>query len=79
MLAHTYYFNLHMQFFFSLEDNVDDQNILDSIHNCTYLSVAVLHNIQRCETLIFIAVKRTPQDYNNEFAILIRLNIALNK
>ena len=58
---------------------MDDRNILDSIHNCTYLSVAVLHNIQRCETVIFMSVKRTPQDSNNEFAILIRLNIALNK
>ena len=39
---------------FILEDNVDDQNILDSIHNCTYFSVVVLHNIQRCATVIFV-------------------------
>ncbi|XP_073249807.1 codanin-1-like [Porites lutea] len=38
------------------EDNVDDQNILDSIHNCTYFSVAVLHNIRR---LIFLLDKDT--------------------
>lgn len=43
-----------MKLLFFLEDNVDDQNILDSIHNCTFFSVAVLHNIRRCETVIFV-------------------------
>lgn len=43
-----------MKLLFFLEDNMDDQNILDSIHNCTFFSVAVLHNIRRCETVIFV-------------------------
>ena len=38
----------------SFLDKVEDQNILDSVHNCVYFAVAVLQDIQRCEMLNFI-------------------------
>ncbi|KAJ7352920.1 negative regulation of DNA replication [Desmophyllum pertusum] len=33
----------------------DNQNVLDSIHNCAYFAVAVLQEIQRCEIMVNIA------------------------